>query len=241
MRGRDPSDPAFVAEVCRAAIEAGATTINLPDTVGYSLPDEYAAFVATCGGCARRSTASRWPSTATTTWGSRLRTRSRASARAPSQVECTVNGIGERAGVAALEEVAMALRVRADAYGYETGIDVGRIGHASRLVSEADGLRGAAEQGDRRRERVRARGRHPPGRDAQARGHVPDHGSGGARAHDDAPARQALGPPRVQAGVHGGRAGADRDEFAAAFTRFKTLADAGEGVTLDDAFEEVAA
>ena len=50
-----------------------------------------------------------------------------------------MNGIGERAGVAALEEVAMALRVRADAYGYETGIDVGRIGHASRLVSKITG------------------------------------------------------------------------------------------------------
>ena len=76
-----PSDPAFVAEVCRAAIEAGATTVNLPDTVGYSPRTSTPPSSPQCGGCAWRSTASRWPSTATTTWGSPLRTRSRASRR----------------------------------------------------------------------------------------------------------------------------------------------------------------
>jgi len=133
------SDPVFVAEVCRAAIEAGATTINLPDTVGYSLPDEYAAFVA-----AVRRLCPELEQVAVAVHchddlGLAVANTLAGVGAGASQVECTVNGIGERAGVAALEEVAMALRVRADAYGYETGIDVGRIGHASRLVSEITG------------------------------------------------------------------------------------------------------
>ena len=86
-----------------------------------------------------------------------------------TQVECTVNGIGERAGNAALEEVVMALRVRADALRRR---DRRRSEHDPRRVGargRADRLRGAAQQADRRRERIRARGRHPPGRDAQGR------------------------------------------------------------------------
>src|SRR5262249_7065495 len=115
------SNPAFVAEVCRAAIGAGATIINLPDTVGYSLPDEYAGFVrdvrAHCPELDRVAVAVHCHDDLGLALANTL-----AGVRAgASQVECTVNGLGERAGVAALEEVAMALRVRSDAYGYETG------------------------------------------------------------------------------------------------------------------------
>ena len=85
-----------------------------------------------------------------------------------TQVEATINGLGERAGNAALE-VVMALRVRQATFAAETGVNVGEIGRTSRLVEELHRLPRPAQQGDRRRERVRPRGRHPPGRDAQGR------------------------------------------------------------------------
>ena len=107
------SDPAFLAHVCREAIGAGATTsisrtpsaTACPTSTPLPPPDP-----AALPGAARRR---RSPSTATTISGSRSRTRSPASRAGATQVECTVNGIGERAGNAALEEVVMALRVRA--------------------------------------------------------------------------------------------------------------------------------
>jgi len=235
------SDPSFVAEVCRAAIEAGATTVNLPDTVGYSLPDEYAAFVATvqrlCPALDRVAVAVHCHDDL----GLAVANTLAGVSAGASQVECTVNGIGERAGVAALEEVAMALRVRADAYGYETGIDVGRIGHASRLVSK---ITGYAVQPNKAIV------------GANAFAHEAGIHQDGMLKH--AGTYQIMDPEELgltmtlPLGKHSGRHAFRRActeaglqlteaEFAAAFTRFKTLADAGEGVTLDDAFEEVAA
>ena len=235
------SDPAFVAEVCRAAIEAGATTVNLPDTVGYSLPNEYAAFVATvrrlCPALDRVAVAVHCHDDL----GLAVANTLAGVSAGASQVECTVNGIGERAGVAALEEVAMALRVRADAYGYETGIDVGRIGDASRLVSK---ITGYAVQPNKAIV------------GANAFAHEAGIHQDGMLKH--AGTYQIMDPEELgltmtlPLGKHSGRHAFRRacteaglqlteDEFAAAFTRFKTLADAGEGVTLDDAFEEVAA
>ena len=111
------SDPDFVATVCRAAVEAGATTINLPDTVGYALPDEYASFL--------RYVVNACPELADVTLSAHCHddlglavANSLASLDAGvEQIECTVNGIGERAGNAALEEIVMALRVRGAATG----------------------------------------------------------------------------------------------------------------------------
>ena len=235
------SDPAFVAEVCRAAIEAGATTVNLPDTVGYSLPNEYAAFVATvrrlCPALDRVAVAVHCHDDL----GLAVANTLAGVSAGASQVECTVNGIGERAGVAALEEVAMALRVRADAYGYETGIDVGRIGDASRLVSK---ITGYAVQPNKAIV------------GANAFAHEAGIHQDGMLKH--AGTYQIMDPEELgltmtlPLGKHSGRHAFRRActeaglqlteaEFAAAFTRFKTLADAGEDVTLDDAFEEVAA
>ena len=133
------SDPAFVAEVCREAIRAGATTINLPDTVGYAVPHEYAELLVEV----RR----RCPELAGVTLAVHCHddlgmavANTLAGVRAGAgQVECTVNGIGERAGNAALEEVVMALRVREGSYGVVTGVDVAEIGRASRLVSSLTG------------------------------------------------------------------------------------------------------
>jgi 2-isopropylmalate synthase len=113
------SDPACV---CRAAIEAGATIINLPDTVGYALPTEYASFLAEV----RR----RCPELRDVTLSVHCHddlglavANSLAGVHAgATQVECTINGIGERAGNASLEEIVVALRVRADRFDVETGI-----------------------------------------------------------------------------------------------------------------------
>ena len=91
------------------------------------------------------------------------------------QIECTINGIGERAGNAALEEVVMAMKVRNDVLPYWTGIEATMLTRASKLVVGRDLVPGAVQQGDRRAECLRARKRHPPGRHAQERADLRDH------------------------------------------------------------------
>ena len=134
------SDPAFAARVCRVAIEAGATIINLPDTVGYSLPAEYAAFLADVR---RRCPEIRDVQLSVhchNDLGLAVANSLAGIQAGATQVECTVNGIGERAGNASLEEIVMALNVRADHFhDVETGIDTAEITAASRLVSERTG------------------------------------------------------------------------------------------------------
>ncbi len=133
------SDVDFLAEVVRAAIECGATTINIPDTVGYAIPEHWAAFLENlyracpplrdvilsvhCHNDLGLATAN---SLAAVRMGA-------------AQVECAVNGIGERAGNAALEEVVMAIRTRADVYDAETRIATEEIARTSRLVSTLTG------------------------------------------------------------------------------------------------------
>ena len=135
----------------------------------------------------------------------------RAGAR---QVECAINGIGERAGNASLEEIVMLLHTRAARPGLHD-----RRQHARDRAHEPHGLAphrlpGAAEQGDRRPQRVRARVRHPPGRRAQGPLDLRDHGRDDGRAGGQRPrAGQALRPPRAQeraggAGLPGRRPGA---------------------------------
>jgi 2-isopropylmalate synthase len=130
------SDPEFVATVCRAAVEAGATTVNLPDTVGFMLPAEYASFI--------QEVRRRCPELEQVVLsahchddlGLAVANSLAALAAGVGQLECTVNGIGERAGNASLEEVVMAMRVRGDALQAHTGVDVSQIGPTSRLVEQ---------------------------------------------------------------------------------------------------------
>jgi 2-isopropylmalate synthase len=133
----------YLVEITQAAIEAGATTINIPDTVGYAVPEEYGQVFAhlraevpaidrdgivLSSHCHNDLGLAVANSIAAVTHGAR-------------QVECTINGIGERAGNASLEEVVMALRTRRDVFsGYRTGIDTGEIYRASRMVSNLTGL-----------------------------------------------------------------------------------------------------
>ena len=133
------SDPTFLWQMIEAVIQAGAKTINLPDTVGYSTPDEVATFFQTV--------IARVPSSDQVTFSAHCHddlglavanTLSAINAGA-RQVECTVNGIGERAGNASLEEIVMAIRVRADRLPYETGIDTREIFASSQLLTALTG------------------------------------------------------------------------------------------------------
>ena len=127
------TDPDYLEQVCRAVVAAGARTVNLPDTVGFSTPDEFSALVARivralgddvvvsvhCHDDLGLATAN---SLAAVQAGAR-------------QIECTVNGIGERAGNCSLEEVVMAINVRKDRMPYQTGIVTQQLFSASQLLA----------------------------------------------------------------------------------------------------------
>ena len=232
------SDPDFLALVCRETIRAGATTINLPDTVGYCLPEEHAAFLS--------EVQRRCPELADVTLSVHCHndlglavanTLSGVRAGA-TQVECTINGIGERAGNAALEEVVMALRVRQRDFDAETGIDVGQIGATSALVSR---LTGYAVQ----------RNKAIVGANAFAH-EAGIHQDGMLK---DVSTYQIMDPTELgltmtlPLGKHSGRhafaqacreAGIELsvEQVNAAFARFKELADTRKAVTLYDVFEK---
>jgi 2-isopropylmalate synthase len=134
------SDPDFLCQVFEAAIAAGATTINVPDTVGYATPEEYAQLL--------RSLMDRIPNSAKVVWSVHCHNdlglavaNSLAAVQAGArQVECTINGIGERAGNASLEELVMALHTRRNYYKFETAVDTTRIFRTSRLISAISGV-----------------------------------------------------------------------------------------------------
>ena len=128
------SDPEFVATVCRAAVEAGATTINLPDTVGYMLPSEYGNFLRYVRRLCPELEHVALSAHCHDDLGLAVANSLAALDAGVQQVECTINGIGERAGNASLEEIVMAMRVRGDALQAHTDIDPSQIGPASRLV-----------------------------------------------------------------------------------------------------------
>lgn len=134
------SDWDFLCQVFAAAIEAGATTINIPDTVGYTTPEEYARLI--------EYVKERTPGIEQAVisvhchndLGLAVANSLSAIAAGAGQVECTINGLGERAGNAALEEIVMALRTRADQYPVQTGIVSEQIYRTSRLVSTLTGV-----------------------------------------------------------------------------------------------------
>jgi 2-isopropylmalate synthase len=134
------SDVEFLCRIFDAAIHAGAGVINVPDTVGYTTPPEYAALILTLR--------ERIPDSDRVTWsvhchddlGLAVANSLAAVAAGARQIECTINGIGERAGNAALEEIVMALRTRRDAYGVRTNIDTTRLYRTSRLLTAITGI-----------------------------------------------------------------------------------------------------
>ncbi|MBS3961711.1 MAG: 2-isopropylmalate synthase [Sandarakinorhabdus sp.] len=134
------SDPDFLARAIETAIRAGARTINLPDTVGYGTPETYGAMFADM--IARVPNADRavFSTHCHNDLGLAVANTLAAIAAGARQVESTVNGIGERAGNAAVEEIAMALKVRHDVLPYRTNIVSTEIMRASRLISAVTGM-----------------------------------------------------------------------------------------------------
>jgi 2-isopropylmalate synthase len=125
----------FLCRCVEAAIKAGATTINIPDTVGYTVPDEYFSLFERLRERVPNSDAARFSVHCHNDLGMAVANSLAGVHAGARQIECTVNGIGERAGNAALEEVVMAMRVRNDVLPYWTRIDATMLTRASKLVA----------------------------------------------------------------------------------------------------------
>lgn len=133
------SDINFLAEICQAVIEAGATTINIPDTVGYAIPFQTEAFFRELIQKTPGSDKVIWSAHCHNDLGLAVGNSLAAVSGGARQVECTINGLGERAGNASLEEVVMALKTRHDIFGLETNIDTTQIVPTSKMVSTVTG------------------------------------------------------------------------------------------------------
>jgi 2-isopropylmalate synthase len=130
----------FLTQVVERAIDAGATTINIPDTVGYAVPSQYAAAIAHLRKHVRGIDKAILSVHCHNDLGLAVANSLAAILEGARQVECTINGIGERAGNCALEEVVMAVKTRADYFGVATGINTRKLYHTSRLVSHVTGI-----------------------------------------------------------------------------------------------------
>lgn len=136
--GRTEMD--FLYEALQAAIEAGASTLNIPDTVGYTIPNEFGERIAMLRENVPGIEKAIISVHCHNDLGLAVANSLSAVQNGARQVEVAINGIGERAGNASLEEVVMALRVRRDLYGIETNIDTTQLTRASRLVSKVTGM-----------------------------------------------------------------------------------------------------
>jgi 2-isopropylmalate synthase len=130
----------FLAEVVERAVEAGATTVNIPDTVGYAVPSQYAAAIRHLKSTVRGIDRAVISVHCHNDLGLAVANSLAALQEGARQVECTINGLGERAGNCALEEVVMAVKTRGDFFGLETGVNTRRLLHTSRLVSHVTGI-----------------------------------------------------------------------------------------------------
>ncbi|HJT01713.1 MAG TPA: 2-isopropylmalate synthase [Terriglobales bacterium] len=125
----------FLCQAVQVAVDAGATTINIPDTVGYTVPEEYRAIITTIRERVRGIENVVISVHCHNDLGMAVANTLVALEAGARQVECTINGIGERAGNAAMEEIVMATRVRPDRLKYETGINTTELYHASQLLA----------------------------------------------------------------------------------------------------------
>jgi len=129
------SETDFLCQAVQTAVDAGATTINIPDTVGYTVPEEFRTIIHAIRARVRRIEQATISVHCHNDLGLAVANTLAALEAGARQVECTVNGIGERAGNAALEEIIMATRVRPDRLGYETGIRAEQICPTSQMLS----------------------------------------------------------------------------------------------------------
>jgi 2-isopropylmalate synthase len=134
------SDVEFLCRVLEAVIDAGATTLNIPDTVGYAIPDQFGELIRTLRTRIPNSDKAVFSVHCHNDLGLAVANSLSAVRNGARQVECTINGLGERAGNAALEEIVMAVRTRGDIYGCDTNIDTTQIVPASRLVASVTGF-----------------------------------------------------------------------------------------------------
>jgi 2-isopropylmalate synthase len=134
------TDPDFLCRVLDAVVEVGATTLNIPDTVGYTMPAEFGDLIATIRRRVRGIERVTISAHCHNDLGLAVANTLAAIAAGARQVECTINGIGERAGNASLEEIVMAMRVRPDRYPYETSVVGEHLFGASQLLSEITGV-----------------------------------------------------------------------------------------------------
>jgi 2-isopropylmalate synthase len=133
------ADKDFTAEVLQIAIDEGATTINIPDTVGYAMPHEYAAVLTDLYALVPDLRNVVLSTHCHDDLGLAVANSFAGVQAGARQVECAINGIGERAGNASLEEIVMLLKVRAEEHGFDTQIDTKEIARTSRLVSRLTG------------------------------------------------------------------------------------------------------
>jgi 2-isopropylmalate synthase len=234
------SDPAFVALVCRAAIAGGVTVINLPDTVGYALPTQYAAFIEDVRRLCPELAGVTLSVHCHDDLGLSVANTLAGIEAGAGQVEATINGLGERAGNASLEEIVVALKVRSDYYDVETGIDTTLITATSRLVAERTGY-------------VVQRNKAVVGANAFAHeaGMHQDGLLKDSRTYQIIDPREVGVAMTLPLGKHSGRHAfshacaemgvvLEGEKLNSAFHRFKALADTGAAVTLDELFTEVA-
>ena len=134
------SDRQFLVRMINEAIKAGATTINVPDTVGYASPEEYGALFKFLKENCIGSEKVKFSAHCHDDLGMAVANSIAAIQNGADQVECTINGIGERAGNAALEEIGVALHIRKDFYNVETNLNLKEIKRTSQLVSRLTGV-----------------------------------------------------------------------------------------------------
>src|SRR5438128_947286 len=135
------SDPDFLCRILEAVIREGARTINIADTVGYAVPQQYGEFIRELRVRIPNSDAARWSVHGHNDLGLAVANAlAGVTIGGARQVECTINGVGERAGNTALEEVVMAIKTRPDVFNLETRIDTTQIVPTSRLVSQITGF-----------------------------------------------------------------------------------------------------
>ena len=134
------TEPAYLAEVVAAVIEAGARTVNIPDTVGYTVPGEFAELFAYLKAHVPGVDQAVLSVHCHDDLGMAVANSLAAVAAGARQIECTINGIGERAGTCSLEEIVMALKTRAEYFGIDTAIDTQKLYPTSRLVAQITGM-----------------------------------------------------------------------------------------------------
>jgi 2-isopropylmalate synthase len=132
--------PEYIYQLLKAVIDAGATTVNIPDTVGYAMPDEFGDLVAGVFKNVPNIERATVSVHCHNDLGLAVANSLEAIKRGARQVEGTINGIGERAGNASLEEIVMAIKTRQDFYDLTTNVDTTQIYRTSRLVSELTGF-----------------------------------------------------------------------------------------------------